>query len=116
MFLLLTLHIFLSLILGLADYLDYLVWLGKERLNSFISRRSHGHWLKCYSVELIVSVSYIHFSVSSSQEIVVHIINSTAAVTVAVSLLLEIKFWPEMKILTERVQQIWSFTYQFSKL
>ena len=113
MFLSLILHIFLSLILGLADYL---VWLGKERLSSFISRRSHGHWLKCYSVELIVSVSYIYFSVSSSQEIVVHIIKSTAAATVAVSLLLEIKFWPEMKILTERVQQIWSFIYQFSKL
>ena len=44
MFLLLTLNTFVSLIFDLADFL---AWLGEERLDSFISRRSHDHWLKC---------------------------------------------------------------------
>ena len=48
-FYLLTLNILVTLVFGLANYL---VWLGEERLNSFISRRSRDHRLKCYNVEL----------------------------------------------------------------
>ena len=30
---------------------DYLVWLDKERLNSFIFRQSHDHWFKYYRID-----------------------------------------------------------------
>ena len=45
---------------------------------------------------------YTIFSVNNNDAIVVLIIVSTAAVVAAVSLLLEIKFWPEMKTKEKR--------------
>ena len=44
----------------------------------------------------------MQFSVSSRTAIIVPIISSTAAVVAAVSLLLETKFWPEMKTKVKR--------------
>ena len=49
MFLLLTLNVPVSLVFG---YADYLVWLAEKSLDNLISRRSHGHWLKSFCVEL----------------------------------------------------------------
>ena len=97
MFLLLTLNVSVSLVFG---YADYLVWLAEKSLDNLISGQRHAHWLKSFCVELkkcFIKIYLLIFNIDNNDAIIVLIISTTAAVVAAVSLLLEIKFWPEMQ-------------------
>ena len=54
---------------------ECLVWQLKKRLNSSISRRSHGHWLKYCNVELKTALSTIQ-----KNTLTAHIMSLTATI------------------------------------